>query len=149
MTSEAGMIEGVFDQFDGQGYSSFAEAEVAAGYHIPQPGAQYQAIEGTFLRTGGGQPRPASSSNYLLPGAQRQQTIVVDVAPAYYWPEGALTLGDRTRVGEHEGWVRAFGTGWIFKFACGNVDNVDLWCVIRSAQGVPRPAFEEFVSSIR
>jgi hypothetical protein len=134
----------VFDAFEGRSFESYAEAESIAGYRIPRPAAEYEAVEGTFLRTGSDHPRPASSSNYEL----EQGTIVVDVAPAYYWSEGALKLGESATIGSHDGWIRALGDGWIFKFVCGEVDDLDVWCVARSSQDVPRSAFDEFVASI-
>ncbi len=92
--------------------------------------------------------RPLSTTEYIVPGAS--DSIGLDIGPANYWNEGALTTGTRATIGGKDGWLlRNDSVGIVFAFQCGTVDNVGLWCLVRApADKVGRNAFDEFVRTI-
>ncbi len=131
-----------------QEFSSISDAERVAGYHIPEPSADYpMGFDQTALRNLRGYRRPMSSTEYTY-APLAPTSIGLVVAPSYDW-SGSLAKGTNTLVGGHQGWLmRNDAIAITFAFTCGTVDGVDVWCVVRAPAEVGLPAVDDFVASV-
>jgi hypothetical protein len=145
-----------FNSITDKDFTSIADAEQAGGYHIPQPGSSYpRAFNLTTLRWFRGDRRPTSESQYsYVPMAPT--SIGVTVGPAYDWDEKdgtsgeqVLSYGTPTAIGPWDGWFTDHQGAFVFRFHCGAVDNVAVWCIARTTNAIGRDAFDAFVASIR
>jgi hypothetical protein len=131
-------------------YSSFEEAEAAAGYHILRSPA-YPLMAKTTLRWFPQFARPASGTSYILssPPALR---INVEVFPSYFYADGdkTATSGNPVTVGGKAGWMlEDTDTAWTFVFQYGSVDGLKVWCQVRAVKKIGWEAFDHFVSTLQ
>ena len=145
-----------FNSVGDQDFPTVPDAERVAGYHIPQPGAAYPlAFNQTTLRLFAGERRPTNESQYTyVPMAPT--SIGVVVGPAYDWDqqdgtsgEQILSYGTPTPVGPWSGWFTDYQGVFKFRFHCGSVDGVAVWCVVTTTNKIGRDAFDTFVESLR
>ena len=140
-------VAAVLDSFGLKSFSTFEQAEVVAGYHIPRATADFpMRRHETTLRTGRTNARPSSETLYVYPAAP-DLALSVDVGPSYYWSDGAFTNGSPTTIGRWSGWLTT-DSRYSFAFRCGEVDNVELWCIAWAAPELSRDVFERFVAGL-
>jgi hypothetical protein len=152
-----------FERFPSREYESFAEAEEAAGFHIPRPAAEFPNLHGntTFLQWLPSVSAPVSES-YYAPSPESVQSqlgnpyksnILVRVAVSGLFRDGDATMmqGTEVRFGSKLGWLtESVGNyGLLFNYACGNLNAETLWCTVEERNGIDRGTIERFVESLQ
>jgi hypothetical protein len=149
-TDEEGEASWPFEQFPINEYSSFEEAEEAAGYHIPRPSSEYSLkFDLTFLRWFPQLDRPASETHYTYP-PQPSISIVVMVSPSYFSNDPSkLTSGPAMTVGGKSGWLFPDDDQFVLNYTCGEVDGYDVWCGVSAPKEIGWEEFEHFVYTLQ
>lgn len=151
------MMGELLNRVPNKDYTSFEEAEQVAGFHIPRPSPDYPVAYGlTHLQWFEGLERPQSRTIYWFTppdwGMGRPGVgIGVDVAPAYYSPDGYPTSidGRATAVGGKSVWLIEEEFAWVFIFDCGSVDDVKVWCQVTGPKDIGWDALDHFVSTLQ
>ena len=132
-------------------YSSYADAEAVAGYHIPHsdlypPSHKENTVVLRTLPRGNPDWRPYAESLYDYPPLT-PESFTVDVGPSYDWGgDSTFTSGTPTSIGGRSGWLIHGGVKFAYK--CGTIDDVTLWCSVTGPSELPADKFAEFVASI-
>lgn len=152
-----------FDTFPSRDYESFADAEEAAGFHIPVPSAEFPNLHGntTFLQWLPSVSAPVSKS-YYAPSAETieeelgnpyKPNIFVRVAVSGLFSDGDTTMmrGTEVRFAGKLGWLteRVGDYGLLFNYACGNLNGETLWCTVEERNAIDRATIERFVESLQ
>jgi len=145
-----------FNSFTDKDFTSVADAEQVAGFHIPVPGSAYpRSFNDITLRWFQGDRRPTAESEYTyVPMAPTSIGLVV--GPSYDWDqkdgtsgEQVLSYGTPTVIGTWDGWFTHEQAAFVFRFHCGSVDGVAVWCIARTTDTIGRDGFDDFVASIQ
>jgi hypothetical protein len=150
--AEPSMVIGTFARLLSE-YTSFTDAEAAAGYHIPQsslyPHPYPQSVV-ALRRLPRGKPdwRRAAESHYTYPPLA-PEGITVNVGPSYlYRGDTTFTQGAPTTIAGISGYMFPSDNVFEFDYRCGTVDSVSLWCQVWGPKGMGRAKFDEFVVSL-
>jgi hypothetical protein len=146
--AQASAVIGAFGRLLNK-FSSYADAEAVAGYHIPRsdlyphPFTETTVVLRTLPR---GEPgwRPSAESQYTYPPLA-PETFVVEVGPSYDWGgDSTWTAGPTASIGDKGGWL-IHGK---FAYKCGEIDGVTLWCSIWGPAALPPGKLDEFIASV-
>jgi hypothetical protein len=146
-----------FGSYRDQDFTSYEDAERAAGFRIPRPSPEYPlAFNSITLRTfPGGKPPTAEAQYFYPPMAPNSIGLVVGAEDSWALKDGTsgrdvLTYGKATVIGGKNGWLnRDDRIAMSFSFQCGALHAEEsLWCVVRSGSPITRVVFEAFIASI-
>jgi len=139
-----------FGAFPAKSYTSFEEAEQAAGYHIPRASPDYPLALGvTHLQWFPQFDRPLSETHYTYPPLP-STFIYVIVMPSYFSRDPSdWTSGRAMTVGGKAGWMPPDDSMFRFSYPCGQVDGYEVWCHMRGDKKIGWEAFDHFVSTLQ
>jgi hypothetical protein len=158
--------EAFFDRFPSRDYETFAEAEAAAGFHIPRPAAEFPNLHGntTHLQWLPNVSAPVSKSYYgpFPVGTQYElgqpiPHIQLRVAVSGLFDEdgsdgdAVMMRGEAVRIGGKDGWLAMSRDGLVrfFNYSCGKLNGETLWCIAAGRNEVDRGTFDRFIDSLR
>ena len=141
---------GVFDQFPLTEFNSIEDAERSAGYHIPQPSANFPMAFGkTYLRSFPSEPGKFSTTQYTYT-PRAPESIGVTVGPTSPGEADEFTSGGIAAViGDKNGRLDTSDGAWSFDYRCGSFESEEVWCSVLTSSDIPRDAFNEFVASLQ
>jgi hypothetical protein len=129
-------------------FATFAEAEQAAGYHIPNTSAYQLRWNTVFLQPAPrGGPVPEASAIYAGPD---DTSFYFDIVVPASWPEGPPSGGIReATIGGWSGLLLEDDDDYVeFAFECGTLSAGTLWCVVK-APDLGMDEVEQFLATVR
>jgi hypothetical protein len=148
---ERPLAKTVIAALDATEFSTVADAEAAAGFHIPVPSDSYPMAFGkTYLQIAQDQSGIMSTTQYTYTPLA-PHSIGVDAGPASNFNVDGFAKAPTRTLGTRSGHLlRNDPTAIQFAFEYGMaVDGQSLWCVVQAPAEIGLDGFEEFVGTLK